>query len=267
MQVAFAPNATVSDSASLSIRSNSDAGSPKTVPLSGTGQNPPAPVNTTAPSISGTAQQGQTLTADHGTWTPSPTGYGYQWQDCDSQGNSCTNITGATSQTYTPASSDVGDTIRVAVTATGAGGSLSRASATTGTVAAAPTPTAPTSTSPTNTTPTTPVQVQITGISVTGTRIVWCQDDGCGYPTTSLGFVLNRATTVRLVLRTRVHGHYKQVATATLNGHQGINQHRIPGRWHGHLFPTGPVQILVQIQPDHHWTTAKTIGLTVRHTR
>jgi hypothetical protein len=71
----------------------------------------------------------------------------------------------------------------------------------------------------------------------------------------------DRAARVRLQGR----GHYRRVATAILHGHQGFNQPRIAGRWHGHLFIAGPVQILVQIQQDHHWTTKKTIRLTVRH--
>ena len=111
------------------------------------------------------------------------------------------------------------------------------------------------------------MQPRIAGISTTSTTIVWCQGAGCRYPATRLRFSVNRATTVRLVLRTRAHGHYTQVATTILHGHQGINQDRIAGRWHGHLFPTGPVQILIQIQSDHHWTTTKTVGLTVHHTR
>jgi sugar lactone lactonase YvrE len=150
---------------------------------------------------------------------------------------------------------------------------------TTTTPAPAPpaTTTAPTTTTPTtmtSTTPTTPsappvgpAQLRITGITVTSTTIVWCQRGaGCRYPTTRLRFALNRATTLRLLLRTRVHGHWKKVATTTLDGHRGVNSDRIAGRWHGHLFPTGTVQILVQIQPDHYWRTAKRIGLTVRHT-
>jgi hypothetical protein len=36
------------------------------------------------------------------------------------------------------------------------------------------------------------------------------------------------------------------------------------GLW---LVPAGAVQILIQIQRGAHWRTAKTIGLTVRHTR
>ena len=92
----------------------------------GPGAPPAAPANTAPPVISGTAQQGQTLTASKGTWTNSPSSYGYQWQDCTSR--SCTNISGATSSTYTLQASDVGDTIDVVVTATNAGGSSSASS-------------------------------------------------------------------------------------------------------------------------------------------
>ena len=95
------------------------------------------PVNTVAPAISGTAQQGQMLTASNGSWTNSPSSYGYQWQDCSS---SCSNIGGATGSSYTLQSSDVGDTIDVVVTATNGGGSASATSAQTQTVTAAPLP-------------------------------------------------------------------------------------------------------------------------------
>jgi 6-phosphogluconolactonase len=142
--------------------------------------------------------------------------------------------------------------------------------------AAPPTTTTTTTTAPTTSTPTTPtnppappapsVPLQITGISATADTIVWCHSPGCRYPATRLRFSLNRATTVRLVLRTRAHGHNTPVATTTLPGHEGVNRPRIAGRWHGHLVPTGPVQILIQTRHDHHWRTAKTIHLTVRHT-
>jgi hypothetical protein len=136
---------------------------------------------------------------------------------------------------------------------------------TTTTTSPTPTPT-PTTPTPPTTTPVRPVQPKITGISTTGSTIVWCRGTGCRYPPTRVRFELNRATTVRLVLETRLNGHWKQVATATLHGHLGVNRDRIAGRWHGRLVPAGPVRILVQIQPDHHWRTAKTIALTVRHT-
>src|SRR5271166_3727112 len=63
---------------------------------------PPVPENTSAPTITGAAQQGQTLTEAHGAWSNSPTGYSYQWQRCSATGTGCTAISGATSQTYVP---------------------------------------------------------------------------------------------------------------------------------------------------------------------
>jgi hypothetical protein len=90
---------------------------------------PPDPVNTALPLITGTAQQGATLTADHGSWTTTdPTTYAYQWQDCT--GGTCTD-TGATNSTYTLQSTDVGDTIKVVVTATNAAGPTAATSAAT----------------------------------------------------------------------------------------------------------------------------------------
>jgi hypothetical protein len=103
-----------------------------------------APSNTAPPSISGTAQDGQTLTAANGTWSGStPITYTYQWQDCDSAGNNCQPIASATGQTYVLAASDMGSTIRVTVTASNAAGSASASSAQTSAVqAAAPSNTA-----------------------------------------------------------------------------------------------------------------------------
>src|SRR5207248_256507 len=85
---------------------------------------PPAPpANTALPTISGTAQQGQTLTSSTGTWTGNPTSYAYQWRRCDSGGASCVDIAGSTASTYVVAQADVGGTLRVVVTATNAAGS------------------------------------------------------------------------------------------------------------------------------------------------
>jgi len=86
-------------------------------------QTPPdPPASTSVPSISGNAWVGQTLTESHGTWTNNPTAYTYQWEDCDATGQSCSAISGATSQTYTLAATDFGDTIRVQETASNATG-------------------------------------------------------------------------------------------------------------------------------------------------
>jgi RHS repeat-associated protein len=89
---------------------------------------PPPPTNTSPPTITGAAEQGLTLTEHHGSWTNEPTSYTYQWRQCDSAGASCTNISGATSQTYAPVAGDTGHTIRLQETASNAGGASEPAS-------------------------------------------------------------------------------------------------------------------------------------------
>ena len=91
---------------------------------------PAAPSNSAAPTISGTTTYNSVLTASTGTWSGSPT-YAYQWQSASTSGGTYSNISGATSSTYTLASADVGQYIKVNVTATNAGGSTSALSAAT----------------------------------------------------------------------------------------------------------------------------------------
>jgi acid phosphatase type 7 len=100
-----------------------------------------APANSSPPTISGTAQAGQTLTASAGSWTgTAPIRYAYQWRRCDSSGANCANISGATGTSYAVASADVDSTLRIAVTATNSAGSSTASSAQTALVAAAPAP-------------------------------------------------------------------------------------------------------------------------------
>ena len=75
------------------------------------------PVNTGLPMISGTAQQGQTVTCSTGSWTPAPTGYAYTWQR-----NVATAI-GGTGNTYTLTAADVNQAITCTVVASDALGS------------------------------------------------------------------------------------------------------------------------------------------------
>lgn len=86
------------------------------------------------PTISGTAAQGQTLTATNGTWSNSPTAFALQWQRCDASGANCTAIPGATASTYAVSSADAGTTLRVTVKATNRFGSASATSAQTAAV-------------------------------------------------------------------------------------------------------------------------------------
>jgi hypothetical protein len=97
---------------------------------------PSAPVNTVLPVVSGTLMVGQTLSATTGTWTgsPAPT-YTYQWQADTSGNGTFANIGGATAATYLLTSGQVGDDVRVVVTATNASGAVSANSAATDTIA------------------------------------------------------------------------------------------------------------------------------------
>jgi len=99
-----------------------------------------APINTVRPAApSGNAWEGQTLTADSGTWTGSGITYSYQWWvgdpvysgfDLVTSGGDFTytnkaNVGGATASTYVRASADRGKVLGVTVTATNASGAVS----------------------------------------------------------------------------------------------------------------------------------------------
>jgi hypothetical protein len=103
------------------------------------------PTNTTLPTISGTAQVGQTLVPTHGTWAGSPTSFAYQWLRCNAAGVSCAAISGASLATYTLVTADEGATIRLAVTASNSGGSATATSLQTPAVEPVPPAPAPSS--------------------------------------------------------------------------------------------------------------------------
>ena len=94
-----------------------------------------APRNTAPPTISGTPRVGEELTAQDGTWTANPTTFAYQWQRCDADVATCTNVVGANGKTYGVRLADLGYRLRVAVTARNARGSATANSAITALVA------------------------------------------------------------------------------------------------------------------------------------
>jgi hypothetical protein len=88
------------------------------------------PVNTSTPVVRGTMTNGQTVTADPGTWTgKQPISFSYRWLRCNTQGGDCVAIGGATSRTYRLTSSDVNHKIRFNVTARNSIGSRTAISA------------------------------------------------------------------------------------------------------------------------------------------
>jgi hypothetical protein len=75
-----------------------------------------ATLTTATPTVTGNATVGAPLTANAGTWGPSPVTLTYQWNS--SAGGA---ISGATSATYTPVTGDLGNTLTVTVTGKKAG--------------------------------------------------------------------------------------------------------------------------------------------------
>jgi hypothetical protein len=136
---------TGSPSATLATTGGSDSGTTTTTTTTTTPPPPTVPpvlppINALAPSVSGAATDGQTLTTSDGTWLDSPSSFSYQWQRCDSLGAGCTTIFGAATGSYTLTDADIGSTIRSVVTGTNGAGSSSAASAPTAAVAAPPAP-------------------------------------------------------------------------------------------------------------------------------
>ncbi len=117
------------------------AASPPTLAVASSGTPPTsAPVPTSPPTIEGTPQAGQTLSARVGAWTGSPTSFLYQWRRCLPNGTSCAAIPGAGAATYTITPGDIGAPLSLVVTASGRGGSRSATTLPTAAVVPAPVP-------------------------------------------------------------------------------------------------------------------------------
>ena len=66
------------------------------------------PVNTVRPTLSGTAEAGQTLQVSTGIWSPAPSSYAYAWHRCNSSGTNCSlSPTSGSSPSYLLTAGDV----------------------------------------------------------------------------------------------------------------------------------------------------------------
>jgi hypothetical protein len=104
------------------------------------------PTNSVKPAVTGAAQVGEELTVSNGTWSPTPTSFSRLWQRCDSSGEDCRNISGATGRTYGVRSADSGHRLRALVTAHTAAGVSTTASSPSAVVAGNQTTTTTTTT-------------------------------------------------------------------------------------------------------------------------
>ena len=76
------------------------------------------PVNVQAPTLSGTAAQGQTLHVTPGTWNgQQPIAFTFNWLRCDTGGNNCIVQAGFRDDSYVLREGDVGKTMRARVIA------------------------------------------------------------------------------------------------------------------------------------------------------
>lgn len=117
-----------------------------TFAAAGQAQQQAPPRNDSPPTVSGTAVEGQTLTADPGRWSgDTPIVFSYRWQRCNAGGGNCVAIPGgnADDQTYTLRQPDVGNRLRVRVTARNSDGERAANSAPSAVVAGAPAPPPP----------------------------------------------------------------------------------------------------------------------------
>jgi alpha-tubulin suppressor-like RCC1 family protein len=85
---------------------------------------PKSPPQTSgAPTITGTVQQGHTITGHSATWSNEPRSFDYQWKRCETGGLNCHPINEADTLKYTLVGADVGKVLELRETATNAAGS------------------------------------------------------------------------------------------------------------------------------------------------
>jgi chitodextrinase len=135
--------------------------------VAGPGQAPP--LNTTLPTIVGSAVTNGKLSGNPGKWIGKGIKYSMQWMRCSSSGGTCQTIAGATQSAYVVSAGDVGATIRLTVVATNHRGSATATSQATEVVVTSQTNTRLVDQDP----PTTPSEFQPTSSTHVSISLAW----------------------------------------------------------------------------------------------
>jgi Ca2+-binding RTX toxin-like protein len=177
----------------VNVRATNGAGSATEFALSSGSIESLAPDNTTRPTISGTPRVGSTLSGSNGTWTGTqPITFSYQWMRCDTDGDNCADIAGATTNRYVPTTADVGRSLVIEVTGKNSGGTTSEVSNETSAVTATSTPTS----TPTGTTrPATRTLPSISGTPRSGQTLVATAGTWNGTTPMTFGYLWQRCDT------------------------------------------------------------------------
>ncbi len=120
-----------------------DAGGNQTVVFDGIVETHNAPINSSAPTLTGQASVGAQLTAGPGQWDGAPNGYDHRWLRCEADGSDCAPVAGATGPGYTLSDADAYHRMEVEVTAANGSGAATARSAPSALVADAAGRTAP----------------------------------------------------------------------------------------------------------------------------
>ena len=202
-----------------------------------------APGNRERPQVSGSAAVGATLNASGGSWSRQPTGYSYQWERCLL--GTCLPIPGATTASYSVASTDLGASFEVAVTASNATGSTEAVSSVTATVGQ------PGSSGPAGSTPhgtgnrvTTPSATQpgalvhTTLLLLSRVAVVGKRGRGHGQ---ALMFTVSARSRVKLTLARsgRDRGATAGVLRLAVNASRGVNHYWLASLLRGHRLAHG----------------------------
>lgn len=106
-----------------------DAGGNQAVAFDGIVQTHNAPINVSAPTLTGPVGVGAQLSAGHGQWDGGPNGFDHRWLRCELDGTDCTPVAGATGTAYTLTDADAYHRMETEVTAANDSGSATARSA------------------------------------------------------------------------------------------------------------------------------------------